>query len=526
VRELLRLFLGLSLSRSTIDSVLALNTELPTACRVSGIFEDRNFSESRTRTKYTYDNLNRLTNLTAVLGSTTITSSTYTYDNAGNRLTKTSPDYSEAYTYDPLNRLTSTNRNGTANQWVYSYDAVGNRLTNQADDVVSSGTYNDSNQLASQTGGGPLRVRGHLDKPGTVNVNGQAAHMLAGNVFDTTITATAGTNTISVVATDVSGNVTSKNYQVTLSGIADTFTNDPNGNVIQKVEGSVTWTYTWDVENRLTQVQNNGSTVATFAYDPLGRRVQKVAGGVTTTWIYDGSAILQQVSGGSTLKYVHGPGVDEPLASDDATALSYFHADGLGSIVKATSTAGAVTLSRQYDAWGNLQLGATTNGFAFTGREWDSETGLYFYRARYLDPKAGRFLSEDPIGFRGGVNFYAYAGNDPVLHADPTGLLQCVKWSDGNMTCVDDPSLCIRMGWCSTWPPKCPTGFVYYGNYGGPGWTGGQCGSWNKSIPRRLCPLLTARTGPTVNTTGATDNALRCRPPGSGFCVEPGATSR
>jgi RHS repeat-associated protein len=372
-------------------------------------------------TSYSYDNLNRLTILTAVLGSTTITSSAYTYDNAGNRLTKTTPDYSEGYSYDPLNKLTAANRNGTANQWVYSYDAVGNRITNQADSVVSSATYNDSNQLVSQTGGGPLRVRGHLDKPGTVKVNGQSAQMLAGNVFQTTINATAGTNTISVVATDVSGNVRSQNYQITLSGIADTFTSDPNGNVTQKVEGSLTWTYTWDVENRLTQVQSNGTTVATFAYDPLGRRVQKVAGGVTTSWTYDGPAILQQMSGGSALKYIHGPGVDEPLASDDGTALTYFQTDGLGSIVKATNSSGAVTLTRQYDAWGNLQLGATTNGFAFTGREWDSETGLYYFRARYYDSRLGRFLREDPIGFRGGTNFYSYVLNNPVNLTDPSG---------------------------------------------------------------------------------------------------------
>jgi RHS repeat-associated protein len=421
-------------------------------------------------TSYTYDNLNRLTNLTASLGSTTVTSSAYTYDNAGDRLTKTTPDYSEAYSYDPLYRLTAANRNGTANQWVYSYDAVGNRTTSQADSVVSSATYNDSNRLVSQTGGGPLRVRGHLDKPGTVKVNGQSAQMLAGNVFQTTVNATAGTNTISVVATDVSGNVRSQNYQITLSGIADTFTTDPDGNVIQKVEGGVTTTYTWDVENRLTQVQSNGTTIATFAYDPLGRRVQKVAGIVTTNWTYSGQAILQQASGGSTLKYIHGPGIDEPLASDDGTALSYFHSDGLGSIVKTTSAAGAVTLTRQYDAWGNLQLGGTTNGFSYTGREWDSETGLYYYRARYYDPKIGRFISEDPIGFGGGVNLYAYVGDNPVNRDDPSGLL----FPGPPPTSIAGPlglaifdvlivaydiqqghSLCVAYGMCA--PPRPPT---------------------------------------------------------------------
>lgn len=58
---------------------------------------------------------------------------------------------------------------------------------------------------------------------------------------------------------------------------------------------------------------------------------------------------------------------------------------------------------------------------AYTGREWDQETGLY-YRARYYDAKVGRFLSEDPIGFFGGVNFYRFARNNPVNFTDPRGL--------------------------------------------------------------------------------------------------------
>jgi RHS repeat-associated protein len=75
------------------------------------------------------------------------------------------------------------------------------------------------------------------------------------------------------------------------------------------------------------------------------------------------------------------------------------------------------------DAWGNLQAGDTLAGPAFTGREWDPEIGLYYYRARYYDPHLGRFISEDPIGFRGGENFYAYVGGNPVSQKDPLGLL-------------------------------------------------------------------------------------------------------
>jgi RHS repeat-associated protein len=64
---------------------------------------------------------------------------------------------------------------------------------------------------------------------------------------------------------------------------------------------------------------------------------------------------------------------------------------------------------------------------AFTGREWDPEVGLYYYRARYYDPKVGRFISEDPIGFDGGVNFYAYVDNSPTRGRDPLGLIVFVQ---------------------------------------------------------------------------------------------------
>ncbi len=62
------------------------------------------------------------------------------------------------------------------------------------------------------------------------------------------------------------------------------------------------------------------------------------------------------------------------------------------------------------------------NPFRYTGREYDAESGLYYYRARYYDPALGRFLSEDPIGLEGGINPYAYVGNDPVNNRDPSGL--------------------------------------------------------------------------------------------------------
>jgi RHS repeat-associated protein len=376
-------------------------------------------------TSYTYDDVSRLTNLTAALSGTTVTQSVYTYDAVGNRLTKTHPDYGETYEYDPTYRLTRVAR-GTTNFWQYGYDPIGNRLTAQVDQAVTTATYNDLNQLVSQAGGGLLRVRGHLNEPGTATVNAQPTRALPGNAFESTITATTGTNTIAVVGTDVSSNVASQSYQVSLSGGSATYSYDSNGNLTQKVEGTDTWTYEWDAENHLKRVLKNSVEQARFAYDPLGRRVEKVAG-VTTTYTYDDEAILREISGATTLKYVHGPGFDQPLAQEDGGGvLGHVHADGLGSIVKTTNSAGAVTATRWYDAFGNLELGAT-NGFSFTGREWDSETGLYYYRARYYEPRIGRFLSEDPLGFHAGVNFYAYVDSRPTTLTDPSGMLAYLR---------------------------------------------------------------------------------------------------
>jgi RHS repeat-associated protein len=77
-----------------------------------------------------------------------------------------------------------------------------------------------------------------------------------------------------------------------------------------------------------------------------------------------------------------------------------------------------------YDSFGFLtnSTGSATNWFRYTARQFDSETALYNYRARYYDPTSGRFLSEDPVGFSGGANFYSYVGNSANNYADPSGF--------------------------------------------------------------------------------------------------------
>src|SRR5436309_2848932 len=103
---------------------------------------------------------------------------------------------------------------------------------------------------------------------------------------------------------------------------------------------------------------------------------------------------------------------------------SYYHADGLGSVTSLSSAAGSIANTYTYDSFGKLtnSTGSLVNPFRYTARESDTETGLYYYRARYYDPVAGRFVSEDPLSLSVGLNFYKYVDNAPTLFNDPFGL--------------------------------------------------------------------------------------------------------
>jgi len=115
--------------------------------------------------------------------------------------------------------------------------------------------------------------------------------------------------------------------------------------------------------------------------------------------------------------------------SGGTSTKSYNHQDGLGSIVALSSSTGAVGDKYTYGVYGET-ANLTGNTFRYSGRRLDAETGLYYYRARYYSPKIGRFLQNDPIGYTGGINLYAYVGNDPLNLTDPSGLMADQVGSD------------------------------------------------------------------------------------------------
>jgi RHS repeat-associated protein len=203
---------------------------------------------------------------------------------------------------------------------------------------------------------------------------------------------------------------------------------DANGNTLSDASGR---TFTWDFENRLTQafVPGTNGGMTTFKYDPFGRRIQKSGPLGTTNYLYDRANDIEEVdnAGNVLAKYTHGALLDEDLAMLRSGAASYYHQDGLGSVTSLSNSAGALAQTYAYDNFGKLtaSTGTLTNPFQYTGREFDQETGIYYYRARYFDPSAGRFLSQDPIRFRSGVNFYAYTRNNPVVLKDAWGYQAC-----------------------------------------------------------------------------------------------------
>jgi RHS repeat-associated protein len=186
--------------------------------------------------------------------------------------------------------------------------------------------------------------------------------------------------------------------------------------------------YTWDFENRLVQAVvpgTNGGTT-TFRYDPFGRRIQKSGPLGTTNYLYDGDNDIEEMdqSGNVLARYVQGNHVDEPFAELRSATISYYEENGSDAITSLTTSAGALPNTYAYDSFGKLTAsnGVIVNPFQYATREFDQETNIYYYRARYYDPSLGRFISEDPIGFGGGTHFYKYAANNPVLFDDPFGL--------------------------------------------------------------------------------------------------------
>jgi RHS repeat-associated protein len=112
-------------------------------------------------------------------------------------------------------------------------------------------------------------------------------------------------------------------------------------------------------------------------------------------------------------RYVYA-GTDEPVLQIDGSGnVTYLHQDHQGSLIAQTNSSGALLNKYTYSPFGEsatLAAGGSTIGY--TGQRYDSETGLFYYKARYYNPAIGRFLQTDPVGYAQGMNMYGYVHND------------------------------------------------------------------------------------------------------------------
>ena len=410
--------------------------------------------------QFTFDNMGRLTQAatqyTFLTGRNFTTS--YTYDAASNRTGFTDPENgSTTYAYDTLNRLqTLTPPTAiSSGNFGFSYDALSRRTQMTRPNSISTNySYDNLSRLLSvlhQSGSTTLDGASYtVDNAGNRTAKTDQRAAVTSNytydaIYELTQVTQATTTTESYSFDPVGNRLSSlgvspyanNSSNELTSTPSTTYTYDNDGNLVTKVNSAGTTQYFWDYENRMTSVTlpGGGGTVS-FKYDPFGRRIYKSSSSATSVYAYDGDNLIEETNSSGTVvaRYSQGLNIDEPLAMLRSATTSYYQADGLGSITSLSSGAGTLAQTYTFDSFGNqtASSGSLTNPFQYTARESDPETGLYYYRARYYDPNAGRFLSEDPISFRGGINKFTYVHNGATDRVDRFGTQDCEGCQDTN----------------------------------------------------------------------------------------------
>jgi len=402
---------------------------------------------------------------------------TYTFDAVGNILSVRETVNGQiqgttAYTYDALNRVAQITQSGTGTQNKrvnLSYNSLGQiaSLSRYSDlngtqlVTQSTYTYDSLNRLKSLTHAQPSastptafyqfdydeadRIRQIIDVDGTSGYTFDATDQLVGANHTSAIKPDEG------YIYDANGNRTNVGYQTGLDNqlLSDgiyNYTYDDEGNLTRRTEiatGKVR-DFVWDYRNRLISVvdRNTVGSAATqqvdYVYDPQNQRIAKVVdldgdgamSPTTTQFVYDRGNVLLEFTGTPipSVRYLHGPEVDQVLAQEVvSTGSVVWHlTDHLGTVRDLVNNSGTVVNHFTYDSFGQIlsQTSSTVDTrYKFTGREFDAEIELYYYRARYYDAKVGRFIGQDPLKFAAGdANLYRYVANEPLSFTDPSGL--------------------------------------------------------------------------------------------------------
>ncbi len=331
------------------------------------------------QTDYRYDADNRLIGLkNQSANGTVVEDLSYQHDNVGNitQISNAVNSRTVLYTYDALSRLTGVDSTVNREDRAYTYDKVGNRRIEAKNGTTYVYCYHPTDC--------------------TQPPQGNRLYSIHTGIF--------------------------------FGPLYRQFTYDDAGRITQKQDGSGNTLYSlaYNGKGRVTAAVKTGFTF--MGYDANDYRVRKNnrlyhLEGKNLDATYDSAGALQN-------KYLRGVVVDEIVngytyhSTDPNDWTNYtFHHDHINSITALTGHTGTVEETTNYDAFGSpgLTLPGTGNDLLFTGRQYDQATGLYYYRARFYDPEIGRFTSEDPLGFKAGVNFYAYVNNNPINRNDPSG---------------------------------------------------------------------------------------------------------
>jgi RHS repeat-associated protein len=274
------------------------------------------------------------------------------------------------------------------------------------------------------------------------------------------------------------GLVVGSNNQVLSDGIYY-YDYDDEGNLIRKTDiASGDYTeYAYDHRNRMTLATSYSSGAVVlqeveFTYDVFNRRIAKTVDAdgagpglpATRYTVYDGEHAWADFDESETViaRYLFGDQIDEILARWRPTeGTAWYLTDHLGTVRDIVDDTGAHVNTITYDSFGNI-VGQTNaaagDRFTYTGREYDAELDLYYYRARYYDPQLGRFVSQDPLSFAAGdANLYRYVGNSPTIYTDPSGLMPGPNGPNGGPPSGPDGG-----------PPGGPNGGPASGPDGGP----------------------------------------------------------
>ncbi|ELS31458.1 RHS repeat-associated core domain protein [Pseudanabaena biceps PCC 7429] len=319
------------------------------------------------------------------------------------------------HVYDQLNRFTNiTHSNGTGANTIASYSQnydQGDRITGiSSNDGNSSYTYDDTNQLVS----------------GEYDFQDNESYSYDSN----------GNRTNDGYVTGINNQLLEDNkylYEYDLVGNRTKRTDKSTNEVME---------YRWDIRDRLTGITVKNALgeiirTAEYTYDVYNQRIAKTVdtdgdgslAAVTERFVYGSDqniALVFDENGNVNHRYLFGNGVDQIEADENDGNTRWALTDHLGSVRDIVDDSGTVLNHVVYDAFGGVTSQTDESvvfRYGYTARELDAESGLQYNRARYLDSFTGKFISEDPISFKGGdSNLYRYVFNSPVDLTDPIGL--------------------------------------------------------------------------------------------------------